>query len=87
MLNENPNVGVQETNLEVRNMATIEIKIDADLVFNEVTETMSDDLIKAELMKAFEIILCPSSHDRPSTAFDSIDKLIGAFNHSVEVKE
>mgnify|MGYP003661182790 FL=1 len=64
-------------------MATVEIKIDADLVFDEVTEAMSDDEIKVELMKAFEIILCPSSHERPSSAFDSIDKLIGAFNHSV----
>ena len=68
-------------------MATVEIKIDADLVFDEVTEAMSDDEIKVELMKAFEIILCPSSHERPSSAFDSIDNLIGAFNHTVEIKE
>mgnify|MGYP003657499821 CR=1 FL=1 len=68
-------------------MATVEIKIDADLVFDEVTEAMSDDEIKVELMKAFEIILCPSSHERPSSAFDIIDNLIGAFNHTVEIKE
>ena len=68
-------------------MATVEIKIDADLVFDEVTEAMSDDEIKVELMKAFEIILCPSSHERPSSTFDSIDNLIGAFNHTVEIKE
>jgi len=68
-------------------MATVEIKIDADLVFDEVTEAMSDDEIKVELMRAFEIILCPSSHERPSSAFDSIDKLIGAFNHTLEVKK
>ena len=68
-------------------MATVEIKIDADLVFDEVTEAMTDDEIKAELMKVFEIILCPSSHERPSSAFDSMTKLIGAFNHRVEVKE
>ena len=68
-------------------MATVEIKIDADLVFDEVTEAMSDDEIKAELMKAFEILLIPSSYDEPEFAFDIIDKLIGAFNHTVEIKE
>ena len=34
-------------------MATVEIKIDADLVFDEVTEAMSDDEIKAGTYESF----------------------------------